>query len=307
MPSFSWCICSVSACSLIAHLKGTHGGGERQCHWLQAKPDMILWLCAVHRSVLPQFQCKGKAWFRERAYVPCYFWKISKAALLKEKRAQLWNHFLLFKLFYSRKKTRGLEKKKIWFFAFALFLGLSIPATLWDDTVCQIPTAPLSASGGQSPPHTIALLSEAAGTLPAHADSISAWRTAPLWGSSPPLGARQQGTRRAGHVRQLTNKKLLCSLLPPKHCENADRGKDALLLAAAAWLCLGVQPAGQLQDTRLWKFKSQMNSSLLPNSQWGYLRLSSISTKILRWGMVFLPLPMLTGLPRAPVLVSFQS
>lgn len=227
-----------------------------------------------------------------------------------KKRAKLWNHFLLFKLFYSRKKTTRGHKKKNLFSAFDLFLGFSIPAALWDDAVCQIPTAPVSASGGPGPPHTITLLSEAAGTLPTHADSTTACRTAPLWGSSSPLGARQQGTRRAGRVRQLTNKKLLCyslPLLPPKHSENADRGKDALLLAAAAWLCLGVQPAGQLQDTRLWKFKSQMNSSLLPNSQWGYLWLDSISTKILRWGMVCLPLPMLTGLSRLPVLFSFQS
>lgn len=161
-------------------------------------------------------------------YVPCYFWKISKAALLKEKRTQLWNHFLLFKLFYSRKKTtRGHEKKNL-FSAFDLFLGFSIPPALWDDAVCQIPTAPVSASSGHSPPHTITLLSEAAGTLPAHADSITAWRTAPLWGRSSPLGARQQGTRRAGRVRQLTNKKLLCyslPLLPPKAQRECGRGK----------------------------------------------------------------------------------
>lgn len=37
-----------------AHLNVTHGGGERQSVIeLQAKPDPILWLCAVHRSVLP--------------------------------------------------------------------------------------------------------------------------------------------------------------------------------------------------------------------------------------------------------------
>lgn len=183
-----------------------------------------------------------------------------------------------------------MEKKKNLFSAFDLFLGFSIPPALWDDTVCQILTAPVSASSSQSPPHTITLLSEAAGTLPAHADSITAWRTAPLWGSSSPLGARQQGMRRASCVRQLTNKKLLCyclPLLPPNHSENADRGKGALLLAAAAaWLCLGVQPAGQLQDTHLWKFNSQMNNSLLPNSQWDYLWLSSILTKIQKWGMI---------------------
>lgn len=145
---------------------------------------------------------KERHGLEKELYVPRYFWKISKAALLKEKRAQLWNHFLLFKLFYSRKKTRGYEKKiKNLFYAFDLFLGLSIPPALRDDAVCQIPTAPVSASSSHSPPHTITLLSEAAGTLPAHADSITAWRTALLWGSSSPLGARQKGMRRAGHGR----------------------------------------------------------------------------------------------------------
>lgn len=56
---------------------------------------------------------KEKHALEKELYVPCYFRKISKAALLKEKRAQLWNHFLLFKIFYSgKKKQKGMKKKK---------------------------------------------------------------------------------------------------------------------------------------------------------------------------------------------------
>jgi len=56
------------------------------------------------------------------------------------------------------------------------------------------------------------------------------------------------------------------------------------------------------RKTRLWEFKSQTNSPLLPKSQGGWLQLSNILTKILRRGLVCLPLPTLTGLLRLPAL-----
>lgn len=80
-------------------------------------------------------------------------------------------------------------------------------------------------------------------------------------------GSKAQGGQAVLGSQQTRSSCVIPSLSCPPNSENADKGKDALLLAAAAWLCLGVQPAGQLKDTRLWKFKSQMNSSLLPNSQ----------------------------------------
>lgn len=72
---------------LIVHLNVTHDGGERQSVIeLQAKPDLILWLCAIHRSVLPLPQHKGKACYRERALCSLLLSKDFKSSLVKRKK-----------------------------------------------------------------------------------------------------------------------------------------------------------------------------------------------------------------------------
>lgn len=82
---------------------------------LNCKPNQT-WFYGCVRYTDQSFlspSAKEKHALEKELYVPCYFRKISKAALLKEKRAQLWNHFLLFKIFYSRKKKqKGMRKKK---------------------------------------------------------------------------------------------------------------------------------------------------------------------------------------------------
>lgn len=172
---------------------------KAKCHWVasQTRPDFM----AMLQYPDQQPQRKGEACSRERALCSLLLSKDFKSSLVKRKKGLNYEitSFCLKYFTQGKKNKRGWKEKKNLFSAFDLFLGFSIPPTLWDDAVCQIPTAPAIASSGRSPPHTITLLSEAAGVRPAHADSIDAGRTAPpsgrLFSSWSKAARREEGRR----------------------------------------------------------------------------------------------------------------
>jgi len=104
-------------------------------------------MCSA-QIVLPQPQHEGKACSSERALCSLLLSKDFKSSLVKRKKGSTMKSLPSVQniLLKKKKKTqKGMKKKKNLFSAFDLFLGSSIPPALWDDAVCQIPTAPASA------------------------------------------------------------------------------------------------------------------------------------------------------------------
>lgn len=115
------------------------------------------------------------------------------------------------------------------------------------------------------------------------------------WGGQAVLGSEQTRSSCVNPLPLLT---------PQNTAWIGKRGSSACKQRGFAWQH---RQQDDFRKTRLWKFKSQMNSSLLPQTQGGYWRLSSILTKILRRGVVCLLLPMFIGLLRLPALFSLGS